>query len=235
MPSHQPPPKKKDCTIDMEKIRIWRCGTSAPTVYIHSVAGDGHKVMDACRRIGCPEFNLVSIYGFDFDADMTPWPAPGVRKGQGAFAGNALTRLKDLTERIIPETEASLPAPSLYNAIAGYSLAGLFALWSAWNTGRFSRIACCSGSLWYPGFKDYAAQHQMIRLPEFIYMSLGDNESNTRNQTMNKVGECTETTLALLDRLGIPHKFEMNPGNHFSDPDGRLAKGIRSMLMSTGE
>ena len=56
----------------MEKIRIWSEGkTALPTVYIHSVAGDGHRVWEACRRIGCPDFNLVSVYDFDFEGAAT--------------------------------------------------------------------------------------------------------------------------------------------------------------------
>lgn len=115
----------------MEKVRIWCGGEDAlPTVYMHSVAGDGHCVWEACRRIGCPDFNLVSIYDFDFDGDLTPWPAQGVRKRQPPFKGNAKSHLAEMLDRIMPEAEDLLPAKPLYNALAGYSLAGLFALWS---------------------------------------------------------------------------------------------------------
>ena len=44
--------------------------------------------------------------------------------------------------------------------IAGYSLAGLFALWAAWNSGYFRRVASVSGSLWYPGFTDYIRNNE---------------------------------------------------------------------------
>lgn len=81
----------------MEKVRIWCGGEDAlPTVYMHSVAGDGHCVWEACRRIGCPDFNLVSIYDFDFDGDLTPWPAQGVRKRQPPFKGNAKSHLAEM-------------------------------------------------------------------------------------------------------------------------------------------
>ena len=44
------------------KTTIWKgaADRSLPTVYIHSVAGDGHNVWNRCREMGCPEFNLVS-------------------------------------------------------------------------------------------------------------------------------------------------------------------------------
>ncbi len=217
--------------ISINDVRIWSCGKPAPSVYIHAVAGDGHNVMAACERLGCPPFNLIAIHDFDFDGCMTPWKAPGVRKRQEEFPGNAPAHLAWLTEELIPHVDQLMEFPSTYNAIAGYSLAGLFALWCAWNTDMFSRIGCGSASLWYPGFVEYAEAHPMKRLPEYIYFSLGDNESDTRHPVMRQVGRCTEQILELTSRLHIPHTFEVNPGNHFSDPDGRLAKAIRSMLL----
>lgn len=202
----------------------------APAVYINSVAGDGHNVMEACHRMECPPFNLISIYGFDFDSCMTPWPAPGVRKGQTMFAGQASRHLEKLTREIMPGIESELEFHPTYNAIAGYSLAGLFALWSAWNTDKFSRIACGSASFWYPGFTEYAMSREMVRVPDYIYFSLGDNESNTRHPIMSQVGKCTEQILEFTRIRKIPHTFETMPGNHFSDPDGRLARAIKTML-----
>ena len=35
--------------------------------------------------------------------------------------------------------------------IAGYSLAGLFALYALYKTDAFTRVASMSGSLWFPG------------------------------------------------------------------------------------
>ena len=72
--------------------------------------------------------------------------------------------------------------------------------------------------------------HEILRKPDYVYLSLGDNESNTKHPVMSRVGDCTEQVLALLDEMRIPHDFEINPGNHFSDPDGRLAKAIKSIL-----
>ena len=216
----------------MGKIRVWSGGEGElPTVYIHSVAGDGHNVWEACGRIGCPDFNLVSIHDFDFEGELTPWPAPGVRKGQSPFKGAAEEHLADLVGRIIPEAEASLPGKPRYRALAGYSLAGLFAFWSAWRTDRFARLACGSASFWYPGFIEYVTSRPMVRHPEFIALSLGDKESGTRHPVMSQVGECTDRILGLLDELGVPHSFEINPGNHFTDPDLRLAKVIKRMLV----
>ncbi len=214
------------------KTTIWKgaADRSLPTVYIHSVAGDGHNVWNRCREMGCPEFNLVSIHDFDFEGELTPWPAPGVRKGLPMFNGNAEAHLEKLLDEIMPEVERSLPHPSSVNAIAGYSLAGLFAFWSQWKTDVFHRVGCGSASFWYPGFIDFMKTHKILRKPDYVYLSLGDNESNTKHPVMSRVGDCTEQVLSFLDKTGIAHDFEINPGNHFSDPDGRLAKAIKAIL-----
>lgn len=214
------------------KTTIWKGAADRrlPTVYIHSVAGDGHNVWNRCREMGCHEFNLVSIHDFDFEGELTPWLAPGVRKGLPMFKGNAEAHLEKLLNEIMPEVEKSLPHQSSVNAIAGYSLAGLFAFWSQWKTNVFHRVGCGSASFWYPGFIDFINTHEIRRKPDYVYLSLGDNESNTKHPVMSRVGDCTAQVLSLLDKLEIPHDFETNPGNHFSDPDGRLAKAIKTIL-----
>lgn len=40
--------------------------------------------------------------------------------------------------------------------LGGYSLAGLFSLWAAYQTNLFAGIAAASPSVWFPGFLDYA-------------------------------------------------------------------------------
>ena len=39
--------------------------------------------------------------------------------------------------------------------IGGYSLAGLFSLWAAYQTDVFSGFAAASPSVWFPGFIEY--------------------------------------------------------------------------------
>ena len=53
---------------------------SRPTFYFHSFTGDGRDVWEACHELNCPPFNLVSIYDFESDADLTPWQADNVWK-----------------------------------------------------------------------------------------------------------------------------------------------------------
>ena len=110
--------------------------------------------------------------------------------------------------------------------IAGYSLAGLFALWAAWNSGYFRMVASVSGSLWYPGFADFTESHETAGKVEGVYLSLGDREDKGGSRIMRTVGESTARVERALREKGINTAYEMNNGGHFSDPEGRLAKGI---------
>lgn len=120
--------------------------------------------------------------------------------------------------------------------IAGYSIAGLFALWAAWNSGYFRRVASVSGSLWYPGFTDYIRNNEPKSGcgeksgPEKAYFSLGDRESRTRHPLMSRVDACTAEVVERVRSYGIETTFEWNPGNHFDHPEQRMARALAWLL-----
>ncbi len=118
--------------------------------------------------------------------------------------------------------------------IGGYSLAGLFSLWAFYETGIFSGVASCSGSLWYPGFMDYAKEMEQEvekREKAFVYLSLGSREDKTKHPLRQQVKTCTESLYRSLEETdGIKVFFEWNPGNHFTEPEVRLIKGFRWLI-----
>lgn len=61
---------------------------------------------------------------------------------------------------------------------------------------------------------------------ERIYLSLGDQESRTRNRVMSTVGDRITEYADLLTSQGIVTTLEWNPGNHFQDADLRTAKAF---------
>ena len=109
-------------------------------------------------------------------------------------------------------------------------MAGLFALWSLYQTDYFNGAVCASGSLWFPAFEEYVLTNKMKARPKGIYLSLGDRESAGRNLVLKK----TETIYRNLFAFFIQQEqnvfFEMNQGNHFKDVDLRLAKGLTWLL-----
>lgn len=204
--------------------------TPRPLVWLHTFGDEGGAVWDACRSLHTPDFTLAAICIDDWNDALSPWAAPGLRRTDPDFAGNADACLQVLTDGILPEITAALPAPPLYHAIAGYSMAGLFAVYALYRTDRFRRAACASGSLWYPGFLEFACTHEMPGRPEAVYFSLGDRESHTRHPVMRTVQECTQALYAHFQLIGIPATFVQNPGNHFQEPALRTARGIDWML-----
>ena len=135
-----------------------------------------------------------------------------------------------MLSQIIPQVESSLPQPPIWRGIAGYSLAGLFALWALWQTNAFDRAASASGSLWFPHFVDRASTEPFVSNPQAVYLSLGKKETKTPNRMMRHVLDDTRAMEELLVERGIPTTLEINPGNHFAQTDLRMALGIHWIL-----
>ena len=98
------------------------------------------------------------------------------------------------------------------------------------RTTMFSRAASVSGSLWYDGFPEYCGSHSPAGNVTDVYFSLGSKESRTKNPRMAKVEDSTRAIFSHMEEDGIETVFEINSGNHFQDPCGRMAKGIRWLL-----
>lgn len=61
---------------------------------------------------------------------------------------------------------------------------------------------------------------------ETVYLSLGDREEKTRNSVMSQVGTCIRMGYGWLIEHGINCNLEWNQGNHFREPDIRIAKAF---------
>ena len=61
---------------------------------------------------------------------------------------------------------------------------------------------------------------------ETVYLSLGDREEKTRNSVMSQVGNCIRMGYGWLIEHGINCNLEWNQGNHFREPDIRIAKAF---------
>jgi predicted alpha/beta superfamily hydrolase len=207
--------------------------THVPVVYLHVFEGDGADVWQRLHE-GCEQpLALVAIEPKSWDNDLTPWPCPPVFRGGRPYEGFAGTQLERLGRAIMPQAEALLAQHGMvpsFSALAGYSLAGLFAAWAATQTSAFERVASVSGSLWYPDFVKYVAGNRPNPAVQRAYFSLGDAESRTRNRAMRPVLENTRQVAERFKQLGVVTRFEINPGNHFVDEDLRTARGIRWLL-----
>lgn len=219
--------------IGNKKITIYPGkAADAPVIYLNAVSEEeGIKIYHALLQCECPNFTLVTISGLDWNHEMAPWDAaPVFSKNDTPFTQGADAYLKQLTEEIIPCAECCIQGRVSWRGLAGYSLAGLFAVYAMYQTAHFERIASISGSLWFPDFAAYALFNKPIKNPKRLYFSLGDAESRTKNPYLKTVQSCTEKLVAFYQKQGINTTLCMNAGGHFKDTDIRTAAGILWLL-----
>ena len=203
---------------------------AAPLVITNTFQGNGSGVYSALCSMTDKKVNLAVISDINWDDEMSPWECPPLSKNDSPCTGGADKYLIKLTDSIIPAIKKEFGAEPEYMVIAGYSLAGLFAIYSLYKTDIFSRAVSASGSMWFPDFLEYIEKNDFVRKPDTVYFSLGDKEARTRNNLLSTVEVKTNEIYRHYKDNGIDTVFELNPGNHFKDADIRLAKGIAWIL-----
>ena len=192
---------------------------SASTVLIQPV--DDHDLeemeteLNEIRKQGKADFQLIAVKVDNWNQDLSPWEASAVFGSEG-FGDGAGELLQFLLGQCVDRRKTYY--------IGGYSLAGLFSLWAAYQTDIFAGVAAVSPSVWFPGFIEYMKEHEIKS--ETVYLSLGDREEKTRNSVMSQVGNCIRMGYGWLIEHGINCNLEWNQGNHFREPDIRIAKAF---------
>ena len=186
------------------------------------------SLFDEVKALTNNDFSLAVFDVTDWNAQFSPWTAPPVF-GKDAFSGKGNDTLRFLENGFLPEIKSKFPESEVF--LTGYSLAGLFSLWALYETDKFNGAVCCSSSLWFDKWDEYASLHR-IKSPSTIYMSLGDREEKTKNTVMSKVGDRTRRQAEILKEDPNVEKlyFEWNEGGHFVEPLKRVAKGITRIL-----
>ena len=162
---------------------------TAPIIYLNTVSGEGQKVFKAAQAVGCPPFTLIAVSGLDWNRDMAPWDGPAAFKQGEPFTGGADDYLRLLVEEIIPRAEKELPGPPAWRGIAGYSLAGLFALYAIYQTNhiRGDRVVLTDerrkhiierrGEAEFEALQPYFAE--TLRDPDYIFRDKDEHRTNT--------------------------------------------------------
>lgn len=211
-------------------VTVYRSAAAgSPVIYLHTFAEEGEDVYRELQANACPDFSLVTIGGLNWNHDMAPWECPPVFAGGEACSGGADAYLKLLLEEIVPQAEKKIRR-CFVEGNAGYSLAGLFAVYTLYHTDLFVRAASMSGSLWFPDFKEYVISHEMKRKPERLYFSLGDRECRTGNPYLKTVRERTEEIADHYRGMGIHTTFRSHSGGHNKNVVKRTAAGIAWIL-----
>ena len=196
----------------------------------HDLAGMEREA-EALRRQTARPFLLVAVPVENWNDDLSPWSAPPAwgKQGFGGRAGDTLAWLEQAVPGIRQQYSIKEDAKVI---LGGYSLAGLFALWAATQTDALFGVAAASPSVWFPGWAEYEAAHPIQA--QRVYLSLGDREEHTKNQTMAAVDDNIRALHSVLTRRGAACTLEWNAGGHFKDADLRTARAF-AWTMESGK
>lgn len=207
-----------------EEMITYRYGNSdAPVILLqmvgdHDLPGIENEIREI-HRLTDQEFAFVAVKVENWNHDLSPWNAPAVF-GTENFGDGAENTLEEVLQ-LCTDNDRKY-------CIGGYSMAGLFALWTAMQTDRFSGVAAASPSVWFPGFLEDMKRGQIQT--DCIYLSLGDKEEKTRNPVMSQVGNCIREGFAWLQKEGVRCTLEWNHGGHFKEPELRIARAFAWVL-----
>jgi len=182
--------------------------------------------IDKISELSCEKFLLITVKVEDWNLDLSPWKAPAVFGNQD-FGDGAENTLDYVLNNVVKPLKNEKREDVKF-FIGGYSLAGLFALWSAYKTDEFFGVAAASPSVWFPDFLEFAKSG--VPLAKCVYLSLGDKEERTKNKVMQTVGDNIREISQDLENKCVVSALEWNDGGHFKDFALRTAKGFAWML-----
>ena len=219
--------RKENFVIDSKKC-IGYITDAAKYLLIQPVDGHDIEVLDnevaEIQKNIEKQFSLIAFKIEDWNNELSPWEAPPAF-GKKSFGSGATDTLEFIESRLIPTVKEKYEfADDVQVILGGYSLAGLFSLWSAFKSNTFSGIAAASPSVWFNGWEEFMDNN--TPLSNTIYLSLGDTEEKTKNKVMSAVGDNIRKQEELLNNDNINTILEWNKGGHFSDSDLRVAKAF---------
>ena len=167
------------------------------------------------------QFSLIAFKIEYWNNELSPWKAPPAF-GNKSFGSGSRETLEFIESRLIPTVKEKYDfSDDVKVILGGYSLTGLFSLWSAYKSNTFSGIAAASPSVWFSGWEEFMNNNTPLS-----NLSLGDTEEKTKNKVMSAVGDNIKKQEELLKNDNINTILEWNKGGHFSDSDLRVAKAF---------
>lgn len=179
-------------------------------------------VYSLIKEVG-EELAIVPCIPSSWENDLTPYETDNPLQKGRVFAGKA----DDFLSKIVTASKA---CPAAHRILAGYSLAGLFALYAGTKCSAFDSLVAGSPSLWYPSFLEYAQTHPLNPAIQYVYLSLGDHEAKVKNPVFQTMDQRMSEYCKILKEAQIPFHFDLNPGKHVNNVMERMAKGVLSAI-----
>ena len=121
---------------------------------------------------------LIGIVPNDRLSEYTPWPEKAIRPDAPDFGGALEDYHHTLLTEILPFLEEKYRLDPNQLAYGGFSLGGLAATMSLWQTDRFRHVFSLCGSFWYPVVPEYMEQHPLKNQTANIFLLNGKKEGN---------------------------------------------------------
>lgn len=229
-PSEVKSSEDKSSEVKSSEDKLSEGKSSSRLLILHCFSEEEEAVVKLLKEQEYFSFPLLCVNNLEWQKDMCPWDSPALINTEKDFIGGADEYLSLLEKEIIPKAVEILGEEPSHYALAGYSLAGLFALYAGYRSSLFSRFASVSGSLWYPDFLSFAKEKKMLSKVERIYLSLGIEEAKTKHVVLSTIERKTRELVEHYQSSGYCVNFELNPGNHFCEVERRIEKAIRWIM-----
>ena len=222
--------KQNAFIYDEKRFELYSFGDAeSPLIVLLNFDRFGAEIANQIAASG-KKFNLIEVTGLRWQDELTPWKHPPVFHGDPGYRGEGFAFLRILAYVALPETLRQFGLKPRSIAIAGYSLAGMFALYAGSRCEAFDALISVSGSLWFDGFVDFVKEQGVAKKVRYVYVSLGEKEPLTKNKVLSTVGAKTEELVNYYVSQGIQTDFVYNEGGHFDDEARRIAIAILAYL-----
>ncbi len=214
--------------IDGEHCTVYpgKGGPASPVIYIIDAAEHPFDIDEIASNRACA---VAKVPVRNWNANLTPWPAPGLYRGEPDFKGQAAATLAELLDEVIPAVEHAAQITPSARAICGYSLGGLFALYAFTRSNAFSACACLSGSVWYEGWVEHLRELDFDGTGRFAFLSIGSKEKHAAPIILHHVQDNMQECADILRERGCATEFVVGPGNHMSFAKERFDAGITAL------
>lgn len=167
-------------------------------------------------------FAMVAFEIINWTLELTPWYDP-VILGKELVLTRSLITLNYVKEELVPWIQGEFG--NLPIVIGGYSLAGIFSIFTSAMTQLFDGVVACSPSVWISHWDKFTTNRPTNA--KFVYLSLGDREE-FENKKVATVGDNIRLYHTKLQtQLGSQNTvLEWNKGKHFTHREIRTAKGF---------
>ena len=232
----------KELIIEEIKCHVYYYDNEPINKIIYLIENFTFKAPEVLKTLtSLKNYFIVGISIDDWNTNLTPWYCPRLfGKKDNDFKGQGQQTFDWLINKCIPKIEKDFSnifeKNKIYRYIGGYSLSALFSLWIFYSDKNkkekiFNGTCSCSPSLWYINWDEYMKNREA---PEesIVYLSLGDKEGHTKNETFQKMRTRMDKMIEIVKNdKGIKNYFyEENKGGHYVDSEMRMAKGFKWII-----